>query len=113
MQLKKETEASQCRFIVAMLEFFHHAVVQMPGRVLDLSWSGPNTGVHPSHGQDHAEDCAWDESDRVHRSASVARWRFCRIADIAIHMPHAVSESAAKAVEKQVFADGVRAPTWR
>jgi len=40
VQLQKEAEARQCRFIIAVLEFFHHTVVQMPGGVLHLGRRG-------------------------------------------------------------------------
>src|SRR6185503_4872633 len=72
VELQEEAESGECRFIVAVLEFFHDPVVQMPRGVLNLRRSGPEARGAARCCHDHGEDCHGYESTGVHRTASVA-----------------------------------------
>jgi hypothetical protein len=40
VEFKKQAEAGKSGLVIAMLEFFHHPVIQMTRRILNLSGSG-------------------------------------------------------------------------
>src|SRR6476646_7923681 len=72
VELQEEAESGERRFIVAVLEFFHDPVVQMPRGVLYLRWSGPEVRGAVCCRDDHEAYCHGHESAGVHRTASVA-----------------------------------------